>query len=51
MYTVIVRHDGIDRHYAAASMFDAIVLFEALARQFSRVELWEGKTLKREFSA
>ena len=50
MFTITIRHEGIDRHYDARTMFDAVMLFDALTRRFSRVELWEGKTLHREFN-
>jgi hypothetical protein len=41
---VILRHDGIDRTYACANRFDAIVLFDALETRYGSVvvELWDG---------
>lgn len=43
--TVILRDNGIDRHYACASRADADVLFHALTALGRVVELWAGATL------
>lgn len=51
MYTIIVRHDGIDRHYAAECFFDATFLFDALTRVATQVEMWEGATLRQTYSS
>lgn len=45
-YTIILRHDGIDRHYPCASYFDAVVLFDALSKTYPHVEMWAGSVLK-----
>lgn len=48
---VILRFDGIDRHYPCASYFDADVLFDILvngARE-ARIELWDGMALIRHY--
>lgn len=51
MFTLIARHDGIDRHFPAASYFDAVFLFDALSRVAARVEMWEGATLRQSYAA
>lgn len=50
-YTLILRHDGIDRHFHVVHRSDADVLFDALARRYSHVEMWEGKNLICRYSA
>lgn len=51
MFTLIARHDGIDRHFPAASYFDAVFLFDALSRVSTRVEMWQGQLLRQTFDA
>jgi hypothetical protein len=43
-FTVIVRKDGIDRHYHCANQFDAEVLYDALTRGMKNavIEAWRG---------
>jgi hypothetical protein len=49
MFTLIVRHHGIDRHYFADSYFDAVFLFDALSRSASCVEMWQGATMRQKY--
>lgn len=43
---IILRDEGIDRHYPCNNKYDAIRLFDILCRaQYSqefRIEMWEG---------
>lgn len=48
-YTIILRHQGIDRTYQCQTKFDAIVLFDALTPLGSRVEMWNGTTLVQQY--
>jgi hypothetical protein len=45
MYTIILRHDGIDRHYPCENYYDAAVLFDALTRCYPVAEMWQGDKL------
>lgn len=50
MFTVIMRHDGVDRTYKCDNKWDAIVLFDAFTRAIrARVELWHGAQLEQSF--
>ena len=49
---VVLKHDGIDRTYPCANWYDAVVLFDLLSRgvyRGTRVELWDGTTLKQDY--
>jgi hypothetical protein len=43
--------DGIERRYRCENQYDAIILFDALSRQYQHVELWsiEGM-IKRHYN-
>jgi hypothetical protein len=45
MYTIIVRHHGSDYHYTCGGQNSAIILFDALSRVYTHVEVWRGSTL------
>ena len=45
MHTIILRHDGIDRHYPCENYYDAVVLFAALTHRYRFVEMWKGDEL------
>jgi hypothetical protein len=44
-FTVILRHEGVDRTYHCENRFDADVLFDALQSLNARIELWQGMQL------
>jgi hypothetical protein len=50
MFTVISRHQGIDRTFKADTKFDAIFLFDALTKSSHVVEMWQGATLVQTYS-
>ena len=48
MYTIVLRHDGVERIYQCGNYYDAVVLFDALTRRFPVVEIWQdGKLAQR----
>ncbi len=49
-YTIILRHDGINRYYPAENPGDAVVLMDALCRKYPEVELWKGNKLVQKYS-
>jgi hypothetical protein len=44
-FTIILRHEGVDRTYHCENRFDADVLFDALQSLNARIELWQGMQL------
>jgi hypothetical protein len=49
--TIIIRRDGIDRHYPCASYFDAVELLHLICsgikqENYGTVELWRGDKLE-----
>ena len=44
-FTIILRHQGVDRTYHCENRFDADVLFDALQSLGSLVEFWQGMQL------
>jgi hypothetical protein len=42
MHTVIIRHHGSDWHYTCEGPHAALILFHALTKTFTRVEMWRG---------
>jgi hypothetical protein len=50
MYTIILRHDGIDRNYPCENYYDAVVLFDALIRRYPVAEMWQGDKLVQQYN-
>ena len=45
MYTIIVRHHKTDWHYTCEGPHAAGILFDALIKTFTHVEMWRGNKM------